>query len=416
MKKYTTFSDAYHNKPSLSQFMSSSINRNNDGSPSELANNYVKIINATYTIDYDINEIHDQVLKNFKYEKLMVETYRKKILKLENKSDKKINKIKKNKNDKKIHDLNVKINDILGNVTENDYLNKSKPYLDEYNRIGRLRYNFGSQSEVIDQHKNVRHKIITDYFDFVKKYIKLNIVHEQPNTILCEECGEDLKECSNNNENGYILCIKCKAVKPCPVRVSYINENSTNSGYEDRDNFIKALLRDQGLLTNGRPTSEVVEILNKHFESYGLPLTSKDILPLPLNKDGRKDGTNKSILFKALKDTNLSSYIADSNTIAVTLWGWTPCDYSDIIDLVIADYDKLQPFYVKIKSEYNRKSSLNVEFRRFKQLQMRGYPCDYSDFKELSTDCIEQDHKKIWALLIEMAQTVYPDDGFVYYD
>ena len=89
-----------------------------------------------------------------------------------------------------------------------------------------------------------------------------------------------------------------------------------------RDKFEKALIHYQG-----KQIESLFNDLDTHFIARGKP-TSAEIKALPLNKHGRKDGTDLRILYKALLDTGYSALFEDVNVVAHRYWGWKLLDVS----------------------------------------------------------------------------------------
>jgi hypothetical protein len=362
----------------------------------------LKKIYGTFEKDYDINYIHDNILKIFEYRKeCKLELLEEKLKYLPK------DKVKKYEN---------KIKNIKNSSKEKEYYDKCYGYVTTYNKIKKV-----SKKRILKPNEEeYRLNIIMKYIASAGKYIKLNITCTNDNKNLCENCKYDFTHYEKDDVISLCICPQCGLEKECLKKCSYNTENIRevkNHNYEDRENFIEALHRDQGL-THKWPPPEVYTL----FDDYCVKcdyLTKEDVEGLPLDEYGRKPGTDKQIIFSFLKKFKLSDYNGDANIIGHVHWGWTLPDYSKYMEELIDDYDKLQVIYEEVKSLFGkkRKSSLNIEFRRFKHLQLVGYPCQADDFKIIMTRDILEKYEKIWKLIIDEAQIRYPSKSshFVYH-
>ncbi len=114
--------------------------------------------------------------------------------------------------------------------------------------------------------------------------------------------------------------------------------------------------------------------------------------------------TSRDLMSHALSAIGLSDNYEDLSLICHTYWGWElPTLTTEQEDLLMDDYDKVQVVFEQIKEE--RKSSMAVEYRVFRQLWHRGFPCHPHDFKIVTTeeivDYYEEKFKKICSIIVE---------------
>lgn len=373
---------------------------------------------ASYVNDFNILQVDETILKKFAYER------KKTIHDLENRliiEKRKLNQlqtiVERKSTLAEIERLTSAIDRINKNVDEKEYREQTIDLLEIYRSLGvktkKISFRSLKESDSETSNDELRHRLISNYLEIARKYIKIDVVREIPYNYHCPNCGSDLREVTIDEETGVQQC-SCGLKKYNILRNNIIPDSSrvpnSKIGYDDRENFIKSLQRDQGQQPNKIP-DVLFEILDNYFESFDLP-SAEEIIKRPLTKKGSRVNSSKQLMIKALQETGNSGYYEDINLICHLYWNWTLPDYSEIMDLVIEDYDKLQPIFISLPKE--RKSNLNIEFRRFKHLQMRGYPCNIDDFKMIKTREILEEHDRIWMAMIEQAQELYPDDGFVF--
>ena len=375
---------------------------------------------ASYTDDFNILQVDESILKKFSYDRKKV------VHDLENRlliEKRKLNSLQTVVERKStllaIERLTTSIDRINKNRDEDEYRERTADLLEMYRSLGVkpkvISFRQKDEQSILDREAQnddeFRHRVISNYLEIARKYIKLDIMREIPYNHYCPGCGCDMREIVIDEETGIQQC-SCGLTKYNILR-NVINPDTarvptSKTGYDDRENFIKSLQRDQGQQPNKIPEI-LFDVLDGYFESFNLP-SAEEIINQPLTPKGTRGSSTKQLMIKVLQETGNSGYYEDINLICHLYWNWTLPDYSEIIDIVIEDYDKLQPIFVALPKE--RKSNLNIEFRRFKHLQLRGYPCDIDDFKMIKTREILEEHDRIWRMMIERAQELYPDDGF----
>jgi len=255
----------------------------------------------------------------------------------------------------------------------------------------------GSIQETEEQ-KKIRHATITQYLEIARRYIQIDVIREIPITNNCPNCGIDLTNLIIDEESGIQTCPNCGNEKYTLFRTPIFTEGqkqNNRNGYDDRDNFYKALMRYQGKQPN-RIRDDLTSILDNYFRLFGLP-TSEEVKKMPLTEKGTRGDTSRELIYRALSETGNATYYEDVNLICHLYWGWTLPDVSHLEDQIMDDYDKTQKVYESLPK--NRKSNLNTQYRLFKHLQLRGHTCYIDDFKMVKTREILEYHDATWELM-----------------
>jgi len=394
-----------------------SVNEYNDDIPDR--------VEGTYKYDFNIMDIHDLIMKRFENQKKYeTKKLRRQITEEENKMKNKQNMVERKSSLRRIEKLQNILNDILSDKDFNNYISKIGPLLEQYNIIGTLskivsfatnkkKSESESDEEELPEDPEVqdkRHQVIFDFIEIARKYIQIDLVRDIKEGNLCTFCGHKLNEFDDDNdENGVIICSNCNLEKIAIVRSRFYKDstrtNNSGNNYEDRANFEKVLMRYQGKQPD-KPPTELYETLENYFMEKELPqidmkyITSAEIRLLPLNDEGEKEGTTRTLMYKALKETGNSNYYDHINLILHEVWGWALPDIAHLEDQIMDDYDKSQRVYETLPKD--RKSSLNSQFRLFKHLRRLSYPCKSKNFRIPTTHDILEFHENIWSKICEV--------------
>lgn len=386
-------------------------------------------VEGTYKYDFNILEIHTLILKKFRDEKEHKIKKLEKELKIEEiKINGRQNMVERKNSIKVINGIKKKMEDITSDKSFNEYIQKIKPLLDAYNLLGSLskivsfakikRSDDTVEDEIPEENENQikRHQLIMDFIEIARRYIQIDLVREINEGNNCPACGTKLDDTmSSMDDDGISVCPDCGIERISVVKTRFYQDNArtNNSGnnYEDRANFRKVLMRYQGKQPD-KPPLELYERLGEYFTETETPkidlngdsirkfLTPEQIRELPLNSDGEKTGTSRSLMYKALKDTNNTDYYDHINIILHEMWGWSLPDVSHLEDKIMDDYDTSQRVYEVIPKD--RKSSLNSQFRLFKHLKRLGYDCKSKDFRIPTTYDILEFHNTMWTKICEI--------------
>ena len=201
------------------------------------------------------------------------------------------------------------------------------------------------------------------------------------------------------------FCPSCGLEHRIILKIPIYSE-SGGSKATDEKNFIKEFRRFQGLQNIKIPDSLITD-LDKYFVSYGFK-SAEEVKQLPLNVDNERLGTSHDMLREALHKTNNSSFYEDINLILNLYWDYPLPDVSHLELDIMEDYKKLQKAFLEIDKD--RTSSLNTQYRLYKQLQLKGYKCKPSQFKIIKTDIINQKYTDIWKKMCQLAGYDYIAD------
>lgn len=362
------------------------------------------VIEKTFSENLDINELHDFLLKKFEFEK-------------EIKSKAIFNQIKIEKEKLKfplyrieitviqndIENLEKEYNNLVQNYYLEKYLNLTRNILEQYNLIGPkkkvISFNNTKQSKKEDLlHIKYRKLLIEKYLDLFQRFHDINIIYNHSLKTMCQTCSLDLTKYIL--EDGIVVCPRCNTEKTLLIHTSIISEIkyvNSKDGYEDRENFWKALQRFQGKQNNHIP-ERLFKELDEYFRSFGLPV-GLEICKLELSKKGTRGNTSRGMMFKALSETNNSVFYEDVNLICHLYWGWLLPDISANEEQIMNDYDMTQEVFKKIPKD--RRSSLNAQYRLWQHLRIRGYRYPIDDFKIVKTPDILVEHDRIMKIMCD---------------
>lgn len=341
-------------------------------------------ISGSYYDDLNINIINQIILNNLNKKKFMLP------------------RLEKNLNDlfkivtlrpfdgslqKKIKDINDTIDKINNNTDINEYINRAEPYIAVYS------------SELEKDEKLI---IILDYLDVAKKYIKIDLIRNNDNFRLCENCQESL-ETITPDSNGILSCPNCNVnsiplffEKPQQIQDPSKMKITMKQTSSDIKSFKKAYQK----YVNGHVeiifTEKLITDLDQHFRKTGLSSPEVFFLDLEGPIDGRRKRgpTSRTLMINALKTTGHTEYINKDYYLCRYYWHWENPNLSTIHNKLMSDYEISQMEYVLLKG--NRRSTLGSEYRLFRQLWHIGYPCHPTEFKIVLTDEFIKTYEEIW--------------------
>lgn len=269
--------------------------------------------------------------------------------------------------------------------------------------------NYISQSvvKIRDYLNNPTKILLEDYLDLCSKYIRIERIKKIKNVFKCKCCQEDLKQ-ELENEEGTVVCEVCNCINTF-MSPSVYQKDIDKYNYcfdEDVNNFVKILDKFEGktkLILN----EEFLDKLDEYFLTTGF-VKGEEIRSLPLNYKGKKDGTNRKMLWNALEKMGYPQYYDETSYIANIYWGWELPDLSKYRDQLIKDYQITQNVWNTIKLSFKRSASLGTQYRLYVQMKALDYPyCDIDDFK--IQDNIESIrlHNEIWKIMCEKCNIKY---------
>lgn len=355
-------------------------------------------IQDTYKDDYDINYIHEIILSKLLQEKDNLQNLYTELNNLKLLESKPQTYNLKKETLQSIHELEKEINLIKTG-------NKLKTYHEEVDELIIEYLNLKKKQELNENELNKRLYIIDKYLKIAKKYIQINITRIITKEInCCLNCKTSLDGITSTNE-GIIRCINCHNEHKI---VNFVKTIQINDNENDIENFIKALMRYQGLQNN--PPTILYTKLDNYFKERELPI-SKEIKSLPYNEYGKKGNTNKEMLFIALSNIGYSSYYEDINLIGHIYWDWKLPNLTHLKDKILRHYTITQKSFYKIPIEIRcRISSLGTQYRLWRHLELVGHPCYMNEFKIAENNDSLQNHHRIWKMMCELS-----NDPEIYY-
>jgi hypothetical protein len=249
-----------------------------------------------------------------------------------------------------------------------------------------------------NEEEDLLKRILQKYVAIAKNYHNIRVSYPT-NKNICSICKKDISQL-HYDDNAMIYCPQCGSEQTQLMQTTIVSENKTlncKDGYEDRENFEKALYRFQGKQVN-HPPERLFKELDMYFQSFDPPLPKgEEIRLLPLASKGVKKGTSKSMMLKALSETNNSVFYEDVNLVCHLYWGWSLPDLSADEEKIMNDYDTTQEVYKRLPKD--RKSSLNTQYRLWQHLKIRGYHYPIEDFKIVKTHDILVEHDKLMEMM-----------------
>jgi len=253
----------------------------------------------------------------------------------------------------------------------NDYKNDTslKNYLEESKHI----------LSILKTKENYDSDMVEDYFSICRKHIKIDLIKNIEEEIKCVGCGGPLSE--PTHIEMVVVCPNCDTINPSMKPSKYTRDIEFGNTVYDEDimNFIKVLDKFEG--KNTCPIHpELYEELDGYMENLNMK-PGAYYRNLPINKNGKKDGTSKRILWQALESLGYNQYYEEASRICHIYWGWTLPDLSFYRDKLIEDYQNTQCVWNMIKGDFKRSASLGTQYRLYVQLMAVGYECDREDFR-----------------------------------
>jgi len=379
-----------------------------------------KSITGKYVKDFNILKVHVIMLEKFRRKEEKLPLLRKRAQELAEVMQKPQSLIERYSTAEKHTKLLHKIERIESGTDKNLYLREVTPLLNQYKNLGFYMRKVAAEEswgegrecgDETDPKTRERLVVIESYLRAIQPWIQVDVVREIPGKGRCEMCGEPA-EVTVNETRGTVECAKCGLEKPIYISSSQSKEStktatSQRNDYNNLDNFVKAFMRYQGLQSN-EPPKELFDALDVYFrpkETEGvtaLDLRGETVRKLPLQSNRRRGRTDHQMLYKALADTGYTDYYEDANLIGHRYWGWELPNVLSLMEVVISDYKKTQRVYSRIPKE--RSSSLGTQYRLFKHLQMRGHPCEMTEFKIAENRESIAEHDDLWRQMCEGAE------------
>jgi hypothetical protein len=104
-----------------------------------------------------------------------------------------------------------------------------------------------------------------------------------------------------------------------------------------------------------------------------------------------ENSVTKDQIYMFLSEQDLSGFYEDLNLIFHIITKELCPDITEYLDDLYEDFDRLEEVLKDLQDD-ERTNSLNVNYKLYKLLQRRGYPCRKDDFYILKTKTKEDEH------------------------
>jgi DNA-directed RNA polymerase subunit RPC12/RpoP len=365
---------------------------------------------GVYTTDYDILNIHHSILHKFDNKLKELPILISKLNNYKKLYDGTVKAITRKLIAADIKTLEDEICNIQNQTLKNEYLELTEHLIPEYKELAidkkvisfKVKKNISIEELKIKiEIQNKRLRVISNYLDIAKKYIKINLIQESQKKNECTQCSFNY----NLIEDDLEYCPNCGLEHKIILKMPSHSESSSSKATDEK-NFIKEIKRFQGM-QNIKISKSLIEDLDKFFISYGMK-SGEEIKLLPLNEDGERIGTSHDMLRDALDKTSNSTFYEDINLIANVYWAYPLPDISHIEAKIMDDYKVTQKAFLEIQK--NRTSSLNTQYRLYKHLQLAGWNCKQKQFKGIKTESIAQKYAELWRQMCELSHLEYIPD------
>jgi hypothetical protein len=217
--------------------------------------------------------------------------------------------------------------------------------------------------------QKLRKDLIDRYLAIAGKYMEIRlkkpVAVKKTTRRACSSCLKPILT-PVYDARGHLIC-------PCGAdnRMERM-EVASGKEYEVRKNLIKSVKRDACVQTFSPKVMDILlEKLDTYFQGQDLP-TSDYYTKLPLNKYGRKNGTDQDTIINAMEALGYNAYYKDYMYICCRFYGWKRMD-------VLKYLDKIEELFEAVKyvwdncmtdTEKGRKSSWPVEFLKYKLYEL----------------------------------------------
>lgn len=321
-------------------------------------------LNIQYDKELDLENIHNLMVSLFEETKASRIKKVRRAIKLAQREEPETN-VEIEALEERLNKLNLIKSDIKTGVDCQNYIEEVTPILKTYKMLEGISEGSSESSEESSELVRRKKKLINEFISVLQNYITVDV----------KKTGIGAAE------------------KPTSE-----NRKTNNCEDTDRKNFHKAFLEFQGKL-NIKIPDDLLKKIDKYMESYGF-VTRKEAVDLPLDSNGKKEGTNRKLMELALKKTKNQSYYGKINMICSIYWGWKLPDLSSLESRIMSDFDRTQKIF---KSLQLGRSNLGIQYRLYKHLEQYkpelkelGYNFSKKDFKIVDTREIILEYEEIW--------------------
>lgn len=292
----------------------------------------------------------------------------------------------------KVSFLRKKIQDLETTLELGLYLFRTSSILDEYRSLiskSGPRSFISNQEDRSYGHIDIRKKeLISQFLCIAQEYIEIDQEFSSLEKIKCSECGG--LDFYFDDEHFIYVC------KNCRIEVEILNDSpsfkdtdrvnmSSRFSYSRKGHFIDAIRKFQGIQNiDPKKISKVVNAIREEMDLHCLT-------PETITKDH---------IYMFLSERRLSRHYEDLNLLYHIITREQCPNISDLEDVLLEDFDRLEEKLSEVLED-ERDNSLNVNYKLYKLLQRRGYPCRKDDFYILKTKTKEDEHDESMKLAWE---------------
>lgn len=227
--------------------------------------------------------------------------------------------------------------------------------------------------------------LFSKYINIAQDYVIIENNYQKPMKMKCKSCNSYDFFLTDDDDSIYV-CKKCNSeIEIMDDSPNFKDTDRVNMAskytYTRKGHFIDAAKRFQGTQNiDPKKIQDAVAIIRREMELHELvPDRNK---PHSITKDQ---------IYMFLSEQDLSNFYEDLNLIFHIITK-EPCpDITEYLDGIYEDFDKLEDVLKDLQDD-DRTNSLNVNYKLYKLLQRRGYPCRKDDFYILKTKTKEDEH------------------------
>ena len=381
-----------------------------------------KPIIGTYSVDYNIVNLDTSERKRLEVEKSGAYGRLREITDLLQKYEHMLNVnqtyLERKQTIKQKDELIQEYNHISSGQKINEYNERTNYLVKEYTTLG-IGFKWVSidgksskestDDDVVDTNRERRLEIIAEFIKIANNYTPLSIHKDIDKNPYCRACSTNLKDVPIES-SGHQICPNCNANWWVSINHASLKDNSvtnvTKSNNTDRDNFHRGYrkficLQGEDKLPDGWRLKLDDYYLNKKKKPQ---FVGEYVQHQPITYRRYRGGTTPKMLFKALSECGMTDHYGDVNLIGHLYWGWDIPQAEHLESLVMQIYDETQEILDSLPAEErDRSSSLGVQYRLFKTLEMLGFDCKRYEFRIAEMQDSIENHERLWKIMCEGA-------------
>ena len=239
-------------------------------------------------------------------------------------------------------------------------------------------------------------ELLHGYLCIAQDYVDIKNLSVRPKKMVCPACQCLEFHISPQDDSIYICCDCGTEVAILDDAPSFKDTDRVNMAnkytYTRKGHFIDAVKKFQGIQnTDPKKIKDAVAIVQREMVIHGV-----------IAEKGYQKSVSKDHVYQFLSEQGLSGNYDDLNLIYHIITGEDCPNISPIVEDLYNDFDQLEEVLCQIIEE-DRTNSLTVNYKLYKLLQRRGFPCRKNDFYILKTKTKEDEHdekmKEAWDML-----------------